>query len=63
MPKEDKGDEHIMKFSVLASGSTGNAFYIESDETRLLVDAGLSGKQTEGLLEQIGKSARAALFS
>ncbi|HBI04515.1 MAG TPA: MBL fold metallo-hydrolase [Paenibacillaceae bacterium] len=47
-----------MKFSVLASGSTGNAFYIESDETRLLVDAGLSGKQIEGLLEQIGKSAR-----
>lgn len=47
-----------MKFSVLASGSTGNAFYIESEETRLLVDAGLSGKQIEGLLEQIGRSAR-----
>lgn len=46
-----------MKFSVLASGSTGNAFYIESEETRLLVDAGLSGKQIEGLMEQIGRSA------
>src|SRR5699024_6101754 len=33
----------------LASGSTGNAFYIESNETRLLVDAGLSGKQLDRL--------------
>lgn len=47
-----------MKFSILASGSTGNSCYIETEETRLLVDAGLSGKQIEVLLEQIGKSAR-----
>ncbi|HLR16182.1 MAG TPA: MBL fold metallo-hydrolase, partial [Bacillota bacterium] len=32
-----------LKFSVLASGSTGNAFYIQSKEHRFLVDAGLSG--------------------
>src|SRR5699024_3208655 len=38
------------RFSVLASGSTGNAFYIESAEERLLVDAGLSGKQMDRLL-------------
>ena len=36
-----------LEFSVLASGSTGNAFFIEAGETKLLVDAGLSGKQIE----------------
>ncbi|HEX6593343.1 MAG TPA: MBL fold metallo-hydrolase [Bacillota bacterium] len=41
------------RFSVLASGSTGNAFYIESNETRLLVDAGLSGKQLDRLFNEI----------
>ncbi|QAS52912.1 MBL fold metallo-hydrolase [Halobacillus litoralis] len=42
-----------LKFSVLASGSTGNAFYIESGEEKILIDAGLSGKKIEGLLEQV----------
>ena len=42
-----------LKFSVLASGSTGNAFYIESGEEKILVDAGLSGKKVEGLLAQV----------
>src|SRR5699024_8324205 len=42
-----------LRFSVLASGSTGNAFYIESDQGRLLVDAGLSGVQMERLFSQI----------
>ncbi|HLR75779.1 MAG TPA: MBL fold metallo-hydrolase [Virgibacillus sp.] len=42
-----------LRFSVLASGSTGNAFYIESDETKLLVDAGLSGKQLDRLFSEI----------
>lgn len=42
-----------LRFSVLASGSTGNAFYIESDETRLLVDAGLSGRQIDRLFQEI----------
>ncbi|WP_031406450.1 MBL fold metallo-hydrolase [Geobacillus vulcani] len=44
-----------MRFSVLASGSTGNAFYIETDRQRLLVDAGLSGKQLEELFAEIGR--------
>jgi len=43
-----------LRFSVLASGSTGNAFYIESDEQRLLVDAGLSGKQLDRLFSEVG---------
>lgn len=42
-----------MRFSVLASGSTGNAFYIATEETRLLVDAGLSGKQLDRLFDEI----------
>ncbi|WP_404456837.1 MBL fold metallo-hydrolase [Oceanobacillus kapialis] len=42
-----------LRFSVLASGSTGNAFYIESNKERLLVDAGLSGKQMDLLFDQI----------
>ncbi|TFD96632.1 MBL fold metallo-hydrolase [Jeotgalibacillus sp. R-1-5s-1] len=46
-----------MHMSVLASGSTGNAIYIETEEHSFLVDAGLSGKQMEGLFEKIGRSA------
>ncbi|MUV37913.1 Hydroxyacylglutathione hydrolase [Lentibacillus sp. JNUCC-1] len=42
-----------LRFSVLASGSTGNAFFIESDETKLLVDAGLSGKQMDRLFSEV----------
>ncbi|WP_091659595.1 MBL fold metallo-hydrolase [Alteribacillus iranensis] len=45
-----------LSFSVLASGSTGNAFYVETDKKRLLVDAGLSGKKVESLLKQISRS-------
>ena len=44
-----------LQFSVLASGSTGNAFYIASEKTKLLVDAGLSGKKMDQLFENIGK--------
>ena len=45
-----------LKFSVLASGSTGNAIYVESDKHSFLVDAGLSGKQVENLLQQIDRN-------
>ncbi|HZG72144.1 MAG TPA: MBL fold metallo-hydrolase [Chondromyces sp.] len=44
-----------MHFSVLASGSTGNAFYLETGQHSFLVDAGLSGKQMENLFAQIGR--------
>lgn len=46
-----------MRFSVLASGSTGNAVYIETEQHSFLVDAGLSGKQMEGLFAKIGRDA------
>lgn len=47
-----------LHFSVLASGSTGNAFYVETEEQSLLVDAGLSGKQMEELFRQINRSMK-----
>ncbi|MBP2078642.1 MBL fold metallo-hydrolase [Oceanobacillus polygoni] len=42
-----------LRFSVLASGSTGNAFYVETDQQRFLVDAGLSGKQMDQLFSKV----------
>lgn len=44
-----------LRYSVLASGSTGNSLYIETDKRKFLVDAGLSGKKMTELLEQIGR--------
>ncbi|TCP23433.1 phosphoribosyl 1,2-cyclic phosphodiesterase [Scopulibacillus darangshiensis] len=46
-----------LQYSVLASGSTGNAIYIETNEKRILVDCGLSGKKMMGLLEHIDRRA------
>ena len=47
-----------MRFSVLASGSSGNAIYIENEEHTFLVDAGLSGKKMESLFAEIGRSMK-----
>ncbi|WP_174734675.1 MBL fold metallo-hydrolase [Mesobacillus harenae] len=47
-----------LQFSVLASGSTGNAVYVETGEHSFLIDAGLSGKQMEALFEQIGRDIK-----
>ncbi|MDO5714224.1 MAG: MBL fold metallo-hydrolase [Tissierellia bacterium] len=43
-----------MKFCALASGSSGNSQYIETDEKKILIDAGLSGVRIEKLLQSIG---------
>ena len=43
-----------LEVCVLASGSSGNSVYIASDNTRILIDAGLSAKQIAVRLEQIG---------
>ena len=45
-----------MRLSVLSSGSSGNATYIETDGGGLLVDAGLSCRRIEALLARIGRS-------
>ena len=47
-----------MRFSVLASGSSGNAIYIENDEHTFLVDAGFSGKKLESLFAGINRSMK-----
>ncbi|MEG2338756.1 MAG: MBL fold metallo-hydrolase [Clostridium sp.] len=36
-----------MKFCSLYSGSSGNCLYVSSDKTKILIDAGLSGKRIE----------------
>ncbi|WP_421668489.1 MBL fold metallo-hydrolase [Staphylococcus agnetis] len=46
---------HLIRMSVLASGSTGNATYVESDKGSLLVDVGLTGKKMEALFDQIDR--------
>jgi len=41
---------------LLASGSRGNAVFVESGDTRLLIDAGLSARELSRRLGQIGVS-------
>jgi len=43
-----------LRFSVLSSGSTGNAFYIESAKEKWLVDVGHSGKKMDALFQEAG---------
>jgi phosphoribosyl 1,2-cyclic phosphodiesterase len=48
----------MLRFTILGSGSSGNCAYLETDDTRLLVDAGFSVKQIETRLGAIGRSLR-----
>ena len=43
-----------MRFSVFASGSKANCTFIEAGSTRILIDCGLSCRQTEGRLRAAG---------
>ncbi|MET0959403.1 MAG: MBL fold metallo-hydrolase [Psychrobacillus psychrotolerans] len=47
-----------MKFSVLASGSSGNAVYVENEEHSFLVDVGLSGKKMDQLFQEIDRDIK-----
>ena len=47
-----------MRFSVLASGSSGNAIYVENDEHAFLVDAGLSGRKMEELFASVDRNMK-----
>lgn len=47
-----------MRFSVLASGSSGNAIYVETEEHAFLVDAGLSGRKMEELFASVDRSMK-----
>ena len=44
----------MLKVCILASGSSGNCAYIASAQTRILVDAGLSGKEIARRLGAVG---------
>jgi len=45
-----------VQLTILGSGSSGNCAFLESSETRLLVDAGLSGRQIRHRLLTIGRA-------
>lgn len=42
-----------MKFCSLYSGSTGNSLFVQGDETKILVDSGMSAKKIISALESI----------
>lgn len=43
-----------MRYTILASGSSGNSLLVEQGDRRVLVDAGLSAKKIEQLMEERG---------
>ena len=43
-----------MRFTVLGSGSTGNAVLISSERTNVLVDAGMSSREILWRLAEVG---------
>jgi phosphoribosyl 1,2-cyclic phosphodiesterase len=45
-----------VQFTILGSGSSGNCAYLECADTRLLIDAGLSGRQIRQRLLAIGRT-------
>ena len=45
-----------IRFCPLASGSKGNSLYLETEQAKVLIDAGLSPKQLELRLNEIGSS-------
>ncbi|KRN13108.1 beta-lactamase domain-containing protein [Fructilactobacillus fructivorans] len=53
---DGKLNDDPMKISVLSSGSGGNVTYIETNQHKVLLDAGLSGKKIEHLMNSIGRS-------
>lgn len=46
----------MLNFSSLYSGSTGNSLFVESDECKILVDAGTSAKSIINALSYLNKS-------
>lgn len=43
-------------FHILSSSSVGNSALLRTGQSKILIDAGLSGRRIEGLLQQIGES-------
>jgi phosphoribosyl 1,2-cyclic phosphodiesterase len=55
-PVADTVSSVPVRFTILGSGSSGNCAYLESGETRLLIDAGFSAKQIRERLATIGRA-------
>src|SRR5262245_51250145 len=51
-------EERMPRFCVLASGSSGNAAYVQAGEFGLLIDAGIGPRLLSSRLASIGKSIR-----
>ena len=47
-----------MELCTLASGSSGNAVFLGTDDSAILIDCGISGKRTEEALNTIGRTGR-----
>ena len=45
--------EQMLKFCSLYSGSTGNSLFVENNNTKILIDAGVSGKKVVEALDSI----------
>jgi phosphoribosyl 1,2-cyclic phosphodiesterase len=45
-----------VQLTILGSGSSGNCAYLETDEVRLLIDAGLSGRQIRQRLAGVARA-------
>lgn len=45
-----------VQFTILGSGSAGNCAYLETDDTRILIDAGFSGRQIRQRLATINRT-------
>lgn len=45
-----------MEFCTIASGSSGNSTYIGTEYTKILIDAGISGKRIQDALARLGVS-------
>lgn len=44
-----------MRFSILGSGSSGNCALLQTDDARILVDAGFSARKLDGMLAGLGE--------
>ncbi|WP_040951031.1 MBL fold metallo-hydrolase [Gorillibacterium massiliense] len=47
-----------MRFTILSSGSTGNATVVDNGDAKVLIDAGFSGKKLESLIAERDMSFR-----
>ena len=48
-----------IRFSILGSSSSGNCAYLETSQSRILIDAGFSARRISRMLETAGLSIEA----